>query len=77
MTTYTLWDVQSSSLLLETSELGVIAESTASYVLDNGEEALNDLLLGIESDETSLPQEHSGPQILSALKREQASWRSA
>jgi len=74
---YSLWDIQSSSMLLETRELSAIAESAAAYVSDNGEDALDDLLLGIEPGDSSIAQEHTGRGILSALKQEQATNRSA
>jgi len=75
MSNYTLWDISSSSLLLETRDLNAIADSTAQYVSDNGEEALDDLLLGIEPDDTSPIHDHSGMHILEALKREQGAVR--
>lgn len=77
MSIYSLWDIQASSMLLETRELSAIAESTASYVLDNGEDALEDLMLGIEPNEPGVAHEHTGRGILSALKQEQATHRSA
>lgn len=77
MSNYSLWDIQSSSILLETQELSVIAESAAAYVLDNGEDALDDLLLGIEPDDATIAREHTGRDILSALKHEQTINRSA
>ncbi len=70
MSKYTLWNIPSSSLLLETHELDVVAESTALFVSDNGEEALADLMLGIEPDDASPVHDHTGTHILEAIERE-------
>ncbi len=67
---YTLWDIPSSSLLLETCELSRIAESTAAYVHDNGEAALEDLLLGIATEQFAAAREHTGTDILRAIEQE-------
>jgi hypothetical protein len=77
MSTYTLWDVHSTTLLVGTRSLSEIAASTDAYVRDNGSDALEDLVLGIEPDDTSPVQEHAGRQILETIKREQASAQSA
>ncbi len=75
MSRYTLWDIPSSTLLLETRELDVIAESTTRFILDNGEEALSDLMLGIEPDDSSEVHDHSGMHILDAIAGEQGAVR--
>lgn len=77
MSKYTLWDVSSSSLLLETRELHAIADSTARFVSDNGEEALDDLMLGIEPDGTLPAHDYSGRHILEAIEREQGALNTA
>jgi hypothetical protein len=50
MTTYTRWEVHSITLHLETRVLDRIAEATTAFVADNGDAALNVLLLGIETE---------------------------
>ena len=75
MSIYSLWDIPSSSLLLETRELGAIAESTTSFVRDNGEQALDEIILGIELDDSTSAREHTGSQILEAIAREQSTLR--
>ncbi len=75
MSKYTLWDIPSSTLLLETRELNVIAESTTKFILENGEEALSDLMLGIEPDDSSPVHDHSGMHILDAIVGEQGAVR--
>ncbi|MBA3276650.1 MAG: hypothetical protein H0T72_12740 [Chloroflexia bacterium] len=71
MSKYTLWDIPSSSLLLESQDLDVVAESAALFVSDNGKGALANLLLGIEPDGASPVQDLTGMHILEAIKREQ------
>ncbi len=71
MSKYTLWDISSGSLILETGDLEVVAKSTTLFVSDNGEEALADLMLGIEPDGASLVHDHTGRHILEAIEREQ------
>jgi hypothetical protein len=76
MTTYTLWDLPSSSLLVQTHAIGELADSAQAFIEDNGEGALEDLLLGIErgDDRTA---EFSGRHILEVISREKKEQRSA
>jgi len=75
MSKYTLWDIPSSSLLLETHELDVVSRSTLSFVAENGHDALSDLLLGVEPDDSAPVHDHSGPDILEAIERERSAVR--
>lgn len=77
MSKYTLWDIPSSSLILETQELDDMVESTGQFVVENGEDALADLLLGIEPDDASPIHDHSGRDILIAIDQERSALKSA
>ncbi len=75
MSTYTIWDLPSNTLILETRQLDTVVEATETYVSDNGESALSDLLLGIEPDDSAPVHDHSGPDILAAIERERSAVR--
>ncbi len=75
MSTYTIWDLPSNTLLVETRQLDTVVEVTETYVSDNGESALSDLLLGIEPEDSSLAHDFSGLEILRAIRQEQATYR--
>jgi hypothetical protein len=72
MSTFTLWDIPSSTLLVETAELDTISTTIRSYVADNGQEALDDLVLGVELDATLKPAQHTGSDILRVLGEEES-----
>lgn len=75
MSKYTLWDIPSSSLLLETYELDVVTRSTAAFVIENGTDALSEIMLGIDPGDSSPGHDHAGAAILEALKRERGAVR--
>jgi len=69
-TVYSLWDVPSSTLLAETTSASEITAITNHFLHDNGEEALDELLLGISTPSSGLPNQFTGTDILRALKNE-------
>ncbi len=75
MSTHTIWDIPSSTLLLETRELDTVIEVTGTYVSENGREALSDIMLGIDPGDSASAHDHSGSQILEAIEREQGALR--
>ena len=75
MSTYTLWDIPSNSLLLETQQITDIATTTTTFVTANGESVLDDLLFGVVDE--GMAQEHSGQSILEAIQRERGLSRTA
>ena len=77
MSKYTLWDIPTSSLILETQALDDMVESTGQFIAENGEDALADLMLGIEPDDATPVHDHSGKDILIAIGRERSALKSA
>lgn len=67
MSKYTLWDIPSSTLLLDTDIREEISTATEAFVRENGIDVLDELLLGVERKGSKLPVNHTGTEILTAL----------
>jgi len=69
VTKYVLWDIPTSTLLLETECVREIQQSIDIFSRDNGDTILAELLLGIEDPATDAVQSFTGKDIASELNR--------
>lgn len=69
MTRFLLWDVPDSTLLLETTSASEIRQSIETFIEDNGDGILAELLLGIEESTAETAQSFVGNDIVSELNR--------
>jgi hypothetical protein len=68
MARYTLWDIPSSSLLVETDDESNVRDVVQSLADRNGVAILEELVLGVERPRVTLPENFSGSDIVRELK---------
>lgn len=68
MAKFTLWDIPSSSLLLETDDASNVRDVAQSLIETNGVAVLEELVLGIERTRVTHPENFSGSDIVRELK---------
>ena len=67
MPKYTLWDIPTSTLLLDTDDKSRARQIAQLFVTDNGASILDELVLGVEGPSTSSPDNYSGEDITREL----------
>lgn len=67
MTKYVLWDIPTSTMLLDTGNVEEARRSIDAFIQDNDISVLDELLLGIEEPEEDTARSYTGRAILSEL----------
>lgn len=67
MAKYTLWDIPTSTLLLDTDDKSRARQVAQLFVTDNGASILDELVLGVDDPSTPNPDNYSGEEIAREL----------